>query len=188
MDYTISNIIDKAGSFSEKDAALLKEELQLRTLKKGAILLEKGCVCSSVAYVVSGCLYLYDYDTDLEKNVIDLYTSNDWVLNHKSFTTRKPSEYVIEAFEDCTIYEISMDAIHKLIAISQSFLQMGKILDEANTRISFFDNKSTPDEKYEFIVNNKPDLIQKFPQKMIASYLKITPETLSRVRKRFLNN
>ncbi|PKG42822.1 Crp/Fnr family transcriptional regulator, partial [Psychroflexus sp. MES1-P1E] len=110
--------------------------------------------------------------------------SNDWVINHKSFTTRKPSEYSIQAFEESFIYELSIDAIHRLIAQSQSFFQMGKILEESTSRIDFFDNNNTPDEKYDFIIKNKPSLLQKFPQKIIASYLKITPETLSRVRKR----
>ena len=109
----------------------------------------------------------------------------DRVINHKSFTTRKPSENLIQAFEDSTIYELSIEAIHKLIATSQSFLQLGKILETTISRIDFFDNNNTPDEKYRFILEHKPMLLQKFPQKIIASYLKITPETLSRVRKRF---
>lgn len=74
---------------------------------------------------------------------------------------------------------------HRLIGQSQSFLQMGKILEESTSRIDFFDNNNTQDEKYQYVLENKPELIQSFPQKLIASYLKITPETLSRVRNRF---
>ena len=125
-----------------------------------------------------------DNESEFNKNVIDLSIPNDWVLNHKSFTARKPSEYSIQAFEDTSYYEISIDAIHRLIAQSQSFLQMGKILEESISRIYFFDNNNTPDEKYLHIITKKPELLQKFPQTIIASYLKITPETLSRVRKR----
>lgn len=62
---------------------------------------------------------------------------------------------------------------------------MGKILDASTSRIDFFDNNNTPDEKYQYILKNKSEFIQKFPQKLIASYLKITPETLSSVRNRF---
>jgi hypothetical protein len=63
---------------------------------------------------------------------------------------------------------------------------MGRILEESTSRIDFFDNNNTPDEKYRYIIANKPKLLQKFPQTIIASYLKISPETLSRVRKRLL--
>lgn len=184
MNNSILLLINKAGKFSEKDTLLLKKELQLRELKKGGILLEKGDVCSSLCFVISGSFYQYNIDFELNKNIIDLNTDNDWVLNHKSFTSRKPSEYSIQAYEDSSFYEISIDAIHRLIAQSQSFLQMGKILEESTSRINFFDNSNTPDEKYSYILENKPNLLQKFPQTIIASYLKISPETLSRVRKR----
>lgn len=184
MDKYILTFLDKAGRFSEKETVLLKKELQHRTLNKDEILLEKGAICSSVCFVVSGSFYQYYIDLDLNKNIIDLNVDNDWVINHKSFTSRKPSEYTIQAYEDSSIYEISMDAIHKLIAQSQSFLQMGRILEETISRIDFFDNNNSPDEKYQHIITNKPQLLQKFPQTIIASFLKITPETLSRVRKR----
>jgi len=184
MDKSISEFLNKAGKFSEKESLLLKQELQFRELKKDDILLEKGNVCSSLCFIISGSFFHYNIDSELDKNIIDLNIENDWVINHKSFTTRKPSEYIIQAFEDTSFYEISMDAIHKLIAKSQSFLQMGKILEEATSRIDFFDNNNSPNEKYLHILKNKPNLFQKFPQTIIASYLKITPETLSRVRKR----
>jgi CRP-like cAMP-binding protein len=184
MDQPILELLKKAGEFSEKEAKLLKQELLYRKLNKGDFFLEKGNICSSLSFVISGSFYQYNIDLDLNKNIIDLNISNDWVINHKSFTTRKPSEYCIQAFEESLIYELSIDAIHRLIAQSQSFLQMGKILEESTSRIDFFDNNNTPDEKYLYIINNKPNLLQKFPQNIIASYLKITPETLSRVRKR----
>lgn len=181
---SLSKFLNKAGSFTEKDSLLLQQELQYKTLKKGEMLLKEGAVCSVLCFIISGSFYQYTTDADLNKNIIDLHTETDWVLNHRSFTSRKPSETTIKAFENSTFYEISIDSIHKLIAQSQSFLQMGKILEEATARIDFFDNNNTPDEKYAYILKNKPILLQKFPQTMIASYLKITPETVSRVRKR----
>lgn len=184
MDESILELLNKSGKFSEKESLLLKQELQFKELKKDGILLKKGNVCSSLCYVISGSFYQYNINSEFNKNIIDLYTANDWVINHKSFTSRKPSNYSIQAFEDSSFYEISIDAIHRLIAQSQSFLQMGKILEETTSRIDFFDNNSTPDEKYLYVLTNKPNLLQKFPQTIIASYLKMTPETLSRVRKR----
>ena len=184
MDDSILKFLNNAGKFSEKESILLKEELQFRKLKKDEFLLKEGDTCSSLCFVVTGSFYQYYIDSEFNKNVIDINTTHDWVINHKSFTSRRASKYSIQAFEDSSIYEISIDSIHKLIGLSQSFLQMGKILGESTSRIDFFDNNNSPDEKYKYILNNNPNLIQKFPQKIIASYLKITPETLSRVRKR----
>ncbi|WP_282089773.1 Crp/Fnr family transcriptional regulator [Aquimarina algiphila] len=186
MNNSLLKFLNNTGAYSEKEVALLKEELQFRTLKKDEILLKKGDVCSSFCFIITGSFYQYNIDANLDKNIIDLNVADDWVINHKSFTSRKPSQFFIQAFENSSVYEISIDAIHKLIAKSQSFLQMGKILEEATSRVDLFDNDYTPDEKYQYILKNKPELIQRFPQKLIASYLKITPETLSRVRKRFL--
>jgi CRP-like cAMP-binding protein len=182
---SLSVLLQKAGTFTEKEAGLLTERLQFVELPKDTVFLQKGEVCSSFCFVVSGCLYQYDLDEDGNEQVIDIHIQNDWVINHKSFTSRKPSEVLIQAYEDSEVYELSIDVIHQLIAQSPSFLQMGTILETATARIALFDNNSTADEKYQFILDNNPELLQKFPQKIIASYLKMTPETLSRVRKRF---
>ena len=184
MEEAFLELLNRSGSFSRKEAELLKEAFQYQYIAKDRILLDKGSICSSLCFVVSGSFYHHHLDAEGNKTIIDLNGTYDWVINHKSFTSRKPSDYVIQAYEDSTYYEISIGAIHDLIAQSQAFLQMGKILEVVTARINFFDNNSTPDEKYLHIFENHPELLQKFPQTLIASYLKITPETLSRVRKR----
>lgn len=180
----MDEFLKKAGQFSEEEIVLLQKEVQSHVCVKGTILLKKGDVCSSIYFIKKGAVYHHTTDESGHQRVIDLQVTNDWVLNHKSFTSRKPSEYQIQVYEDSEIYELTMASVHKLIAISQSFLQMGKILEETTSRIQFFDGNYTPDEKYAYILTHKPLILQKFPQTILASYLKITPETLSRVRKR----
>ncbi len=184
MPVIVNDFITKAGYYSDDEQLLLKKELRLVKLCKGDQLLSKGDICSSLCYLVSGTMYQYKINADLEKNIIDLNIPNDWIIDKESFTSRGPSEFYIEAFEDTTLYELTIDSIHDLIAKSQSFLQLGKAFGEVSSRLNFFDNNLSPDEKYQYILKHKPYLIQKFPQKLIASYLKITPETLSRVRNR----
>ncbi len=179
-------LIQKTQHYSPHELQLLEKDIQYRKLIKNEILLQEGEVCKSFCFLVNGAIYQHKINEDFDQKILDLHTQNDWVLNTKSFTSQKPSESYITAYQESDIIEISVESIHKLIALSQSFLQMGKVLEQSNTRISFFDNDQTPFEKYQYILNNKPDYLQKFPQKMIASYLKITPETLSRVRNRFL--
>ena len=188
MENSFLEIINKVGKFNDEEIFLLKKELQSYELEEGHTLLKVGDVCSSLWFVISGSFYEYNINEELDKVVIDLYIKNDWVINHKSFSTRQPSEYTIQSFKKSFVYELTIDSVHKLISKSQAFLTMGKILEESTSRINFFDNNNTPDEKYDFIINNKPQLLQEFPQKIIASYLKITPETLSRVRKRLSEN
>ncbi|WP_394750217.1 Crp/Fnr family transcriptional regulator [Spongiimicrobium salis] len=185
MNAYFSKFLHKAGNYTEQELDLLRTELQLRTLQKDDRLLTQGEICSSLSFILQGAAYHYTLDHDNEKAIIELSVPGDWIINHKSFTGRKPSEYMIQCSEITTIYTLSIDAIHKLIAASQSFLQLGKVLEEAVSRLAFFDHDYTPDKKYLHLLEHRPELFQKFSQKTIASYLKVTPETLSRVRKRF---
>jgi CRP-like cAMP-binding protein len=184
MENLISGFLTKIGHFSGEELALLREKIVFKKLKKDEVLLDKGEICSSLSFIINGSLYQYKTDTDSNKNIIDLNVTDDWIINHKSFTTQKPSEYTIQAYEESTICLLTIDSIHQLIAKSQSFLKLGKVLEASISRIDFFDNNNTPDEKYQYILENNFEITQRFPLKLIASYLKMTPETLSRVRNR----
>lgn len=141
-------------------------------------------MCSSVYFLEKGTFYQYQLDNENEKQIIDLNVPHHWIINHQSFTSRKPSTYRIEVYEDSRLQMLSIDAIHALIAKSQTFLQMGTLSRASNGEGSFFYHQYTLDEKYQYVVKHQPALLQKFPQKILASYLKMTPETLSRIRKR----
>lgn len=176
--------LDNDGNYTKEELELLDENLEYKTVDKNDFILKAGEVCDSVGFVASGAFYQYKYDKDNNIVVSDFYIQNDWVINAKSFTSQKPSEYIIQAFETSSVYLLSIESIHGLIAKSQSFLQMGKILETGNSSTTFFKDIKAPDDKYTLLLNKRPEIIKRFPQKFIASYLNITPETLSRVRKR----
>ncbi len=178
------DFLHTTGSYSDQEVQLLKAEIIVRDIKKGEILLDVGEVCSSVCFLETGAVYQYQLDKENEQQIIDLNVPQDWIINHQSFTSRKRSTYCIQAYEDSRIQMLSITSIHALIAKSQTFLQMGALLEQAVARVRFFDHQYTPDEKYQYVLQHQPALIQKFPQKILASYLKMSPETLSRVRKR----
>lgn len=184
MGNSFLDYLQKTGTYSKHELSMLEKELQFISLKKDEMLLTKGEVCSSLCFLEEGAIIQFQIDEDLNEKVIDLNISNDWVINYHSFSMRKPSEYYIKSFIDSSIYKLSIDSIHRLIAQSQTFLQMGRFLGESATRLEFFDKDYSPDQKYQYILQNRAELLQKFSQKIIASYLKITPETLSRVRSR----
>jgi CRP-like cAMP-binding protein len=178
----IAQILAQTGTFSDADVALLEKRIIKREVKKDEILLREGEVCQSAFYNVSGSFYQYNWRDEIEMNVIDLHLKGDWFLNHHSFIVQKPSENIIAAYTDATVLELSVHTMHQLILESPAFFQLGSILEQAKSRLHFFDNRSTPLQKYQYILAHQPALIQHFPLKIIASYLKITPETLSRVR------
>lgn len=168
--------------FSESDYKLVQNELKYRKLSKNEILLDKGEICKSIYYIQSGSFIQY-HIKEIEKQIIDLHIKNEWFVNHTSFIAQKPSSTTITSFEESEILELSVYSIHKLIETSPVFLILGKILDQAQERTLFFDKCFSPTDKYNYILRNRPALIQKFPLKIISSYLKISPETLSRIRR-----
>jgi len=178
------NILLNIGRFSETEIGLFEKYAIKRSLNKNDVLLKEGEVCQSVFYILSGSFYQFQTDGTC-KNILDLHIQNEWMFNQTSLINQSPSKTSIRAFSKAEVLELDLNSLHKLIATSQAFLQLNRILDRANTRIHFFDYSLSPVQKYNFIMETKPLLLQVFPLKMIASYLKITPETLSRVRANF---
>lgn len=107
------------------------------------------------------------------------------MFNQDSLTEQIPSKTNIKAFTNSEVISLTLKGFHYICSKSQAFLQFGKILNQTKYRTSLYDSSLNPLEKYDFIINNKPELTNTFPLKLVASYLKVTPETLSRVRATF---
>ncbi|WP_316801483.1 Crp/Fnr family transcriptional regulator [Pedobacter frigidisoli] len=184
----ITDALNKTGSYSEYDFDLFEKEYRIRDIGPGDMILNIGEVAKSAYYVLSGAVYQYRLDDEIEEIILDLAPAGKWVLDQKSFVAQKPSENCIKAYETSQLLEISLDSIHKLIGLSASFFQLGRLLDATGHRALFFDRSLSPLEKYQTLLDDSPQILQKFPLKMIASYLRITPETISRVRKKIVAN
>lgn len=180
------DLLATIGSFQEWERELFFKALRIRLVEKDEIILKKGDVASSVFFVQKGSLYQFLEHKDAADTIIDLHLENEWAFNYKSFISQQPSDANIRAYSKSEVGEISIESIHFLISRSLSFLKLNQIMDPAVSRISFFDHSATPLEKYLHILQTRPKLIQSFPLKMIAAYLKISPETLSRVREKLV--
>ena len=101
--------------------------------------------------------------------------------------TQKPSETVVRATEVSEVFKLSGYDFHELVKISDSFFRMGRIFEQALQNQDYQHNRMTPEEKYALLIASKPQIIQIFPLKYIASYLGMTPETLSRVRRKIIS-
>ena len=178
-----SEILLTTGTYSNEEITLFEEVIKSRHVARNEFLLQKGQVTKSMYYLLSGSIYQYEQVSELDQNIIDLHIRGEWLLNYQSLISQRPSETYIQTFTDCHILELSLDMVHYLTGKSIAFLQLNRVLEGALGRMKFFDQSMTPVQKYNFILTNRPQLIQAFPLKMISSYLKLTPETLSRVRK-----
>jgi CRP-like cAMP-binding protein len=177
----IERLLKNIGTFPEADSRLFETYVKFRSVPKNTILLNEGDVCDTAFFTFSGASYQFNY-IDIDENVIDLHICGEWFLNYASFIAQKPSYTTIKTYADSEILELSLYSIHQLIIASPAFLQLNKIFEQAVSRAYIFDNAMKPLQKYRYLQETKPKLLQTFPLKIIASYLKMTPETLSRVR------
>lgn len=181
---TAQKILENIGQFSSFDLELFENYTTQKSFNKNDIILKEGEVCKSLYFIQSGSLFQFQLK-DIDEVIIDLHLEGEWMFNHQSLTTQTASNTTIKAFSKSEVIELSLVSFHALASKSTSFLQFGKILNPTHTRTYIFDNSLNPAERYDYIRNAKPQLIKVFPIKMIASFLKIAPETLSRVRAKY---
>ncbi len=176
-----STILQDLGHFSQKDLELFEQHIQRWTLQKHAVLLHKKEVCTEFYFILSGCFAQFVSD-GIDQQIVDLHMAHEWMFNQESLIAQTPSRTIIQAFSSAEILSLSLGSMHQLCAQSPAFLQFGKILNQTADRSFIFDHGLTPLEKYSYILEKRPQLLQVFPIKVVASYLKMAPETLSRVR------
>lgn len=187
--YGISNvnimqeILEAFGQFSQAERQLFDHKLVKKKIFKNEVLLKPGEISRSLFFILEGSFYqFYICGETEEKMITDLYTGNDWFFNAESLLDQTPSKSAIVCFENAVVAELTLESIHELIAYSQRFLQLNKIFRRINSKVHIYDKNMTPMQKYSYLLESTPQWLQAFPLSMISSYLKIRPETLSRVR------
>ena len=181
---TAQNVLASIGQFSPFDFELFEKHTTTKCFNKNDIILKEGEVCQSLYFIQSGSFFQFQCK-DIYEVIIDLHLQDEWMFNHQSLTEQQPSKTTIKAFSKSEVIELSLVNFHLLASKSTSFLQFHKILNPTVDRVYIYDNSLSPAERYEYIKQVKPQLVKVFPIKMIASFLKIAPETLSRVRAKY---
>ena len=172
------------ASFSEEQVSSILPRLKVLTLKKEDCLIKEGQLCQSFYFINQGSFRHYTIQENGEEATLNLFIKNEWLFEYKSFIRQLPSENIIQATADSEVLGLSARDFHELVKISDIFFRLGRILETAVSNQDFQHNRLTPEQKYERLLSTRPELLHYFPLKHIASYMGMTPETLSRIRKK----
>jgi CRP-like cAMP-binding protein len=189
MENEILKYLSKYISLSENLKKIITESSLVKTFDKGTILLKKGALSNESFLVLKGCIRSYYIVDGLEKTTA--FYTEEYVVNPPAFGKEIPSELCLECTET-TIAAVGTADMEEIMFKKYPELEsVCRVLSEVflSKNQESFDAYmlSSPEERYLKLVNDRPDLIQRVPQYQIASYLGITAESLSRLRKRLAN-
>lgn len=162
--------------------------LSNKEVTKKSCLLKEGQICQTLSYVHSGALRAYCLDNEGKESTIMFAIADWWVTDMYCFLNNKPAMMYIEAIEDSCIIQLNKERFDKLFYSVPKFERFFRILmQNAYTReqLRVIESLSlTSEERYDRFLLKYPQIVQQVTQKQIASYLGITPEFLSVLRKK----
>ena len=176
---------------SKSELELINSAFTPKKLKRKQFLLQEGDICKTFAFIVKGAMRQYLVDEKGVEHIVHLGIETWWMGDRESWVMLKPSIYNIDAWEDTEMLLITRADTQKLVRQIPIFNELVLGMDERNNiaaqkRITSAISL-TAQKRYTDFIANHPDFLQRFPQYIIASYLGITKDTLSRVRKQTRN-
>lgn len=183
---SFSDFLLKAGLTNQEIDSLIIFT-QEKQFKKGTIILRENEICPATYFVEKGLLRAYTIDDSAKEHIIQ-FAPEQWLIsNRSSIFFDEPSEFFIDAVEDTIAIEISPNFLEKAVNMNAQFAAFNERL--LHNHIRHLQQRlnlllsATADIRYLNFIKLYPNLLNRIPQWMIASYLGITPESLSRVRK-----
>jgi CRP-like cAMP-binding protein len=175
---------------TDEEFTLLRKAFTQKKIRKKQYLLQEGDVCKHLSFIVKGAMRQYTVDEKGNEHIVRFGIENWWMADRESFEFLTPTVYNIDAWEETELLQISLANLKEL---KETFPGMNKLTLALDKRGHIAAQKRitaaislTAEEKYQDLFKTHPVFFQRFPQTMIASYLGISPETLSRIRKKYL--
>jgi CRP-like cAMP-binding protein len=180
-------VLSTLTGFPKEEVAQILEHFELKNFQKKTTLLKSGAVATDLYLVLKGCMRMY-YD----KQGVDIsacfFTEHMFAGAYDSFSSRRPSRYYVETVEDCQVLVINHARLQTLLSTyPKMHAFVLKILEERFVILhEWFSSHilDTPEERYLNLLTQRPDLLNRIPQHQIATFLGITPVSLSRIRNR----
>jgi CRP-like cAMP-binding protein len=178
--------IKTIADFTDAEIELFNQSFELSEVRKGEYFLKEGQISRHLGYIISGLMMHYKLADGVEIPA-DFTTENNWVAYLKSFASGTPSDMNIKALEDTQLLLLSGQKMNELFEIQPRFMALRSYYTELSfTRNTEYARSlatlNARDRYYKFM-KESPELINRVPQYLIAAYLGIKPQSLSRIRK-----
>ncbi|WP_205959805.1 Crp/Fnr family transcriptional regulator [Flammeovirga aprica] len=188
MNELLKQNISNHVTFSEEELQEFGKYFQLKTFKKKEYLLKQGDVCRFEGFVVSGCFRIFTFDQKGNDNTLYFAARDWWLMDNDSFMHQNPSSLNMQALEDSEVLMINrMDKLmlyEKLPIVEKLFRIMSQKALVAWQRRLIRNHCETAKERYQNFITTYPSIASKIKDKQMASYLGITHEFLSKIKKR----
>ncbi len=187
MDSDLLAFISNFSLLDDTEKEAIGEKLVVRTFKKGAILLNEGEISDKCFFILKGCVRQHCI-MDGEEKTTAFFTELQAVTSYLSYIEQTPSKHIFSCVEETKLIVGTLnqekkmyEAFPKLVDITRMMMEqdLGKTQENFAAFIT-----SSPEKRYLDVLTHRPQLLNKVPQHQIASYIGITPESLSRIRKR----
>ena len=171
---------------TENERNVLAGALKPKRLRKGQFFLQEGDVCRYMGFIARGATRLFSDDKKGHEHILKFGVEEWWAGDYESFHMLTPSRYYVEAFEETDMLLLTNDQLQEFTQTIPAIRAMVEALDRgaaiADSKRMHAVISLNAEERYEDLARMYPHFLQRFPQNMIASYLGISPETLSRIR------
>ena len=173
--------------FDSIEKALITPQFTEQSVKRREIILQAGSICKYYSFIVKGCFRMYGIDDNGNEHNIQFAAEKDWIMDIGSFHTRKNSRLYIKALEPSIILQIEQQALYFLYRNIPKLDRIFKVIIE-NKYVELQNHvlqniSSTAQQRYLTFLEQYPALANRLPNAQIASYLGITPEFLSKIRR-----
>jgi CRP-like cAMP-binding protein len=183
-------LIEKAG-LNKQEIAAVRAVSVAKRLRKRQYLLQEGDVCVNNCFIAKGCLRLYRVGEDGIEHMLRFAVENWWISDQESLNNGIPSKNNIDALEDSEVILISQTDYINLQMTIPKLRELVERLKarsfEASQRRILSNISFSAEEKYQNFIKTYPDIFYRIPLHMIASYLGVSRETLSRIRNQYVH-